>query len=130
MSIKVKCSQLHIVHLPTYGYGTKRFLVEKLNAKPLFKAILELLRFFRIFSVDKIAHFSVIETFRKVGYISCSKFKPFHTNFIVNFYFLHNKNHFKPFFHILETGQCPILFSIANLQDKFDRLSKWLVPTF
>ena len=52
MSIKVKCSQLHIVHLPTYGYGTKRFLVEKLNAKPLFKAVLELLRFFMIFSVD------------------------------------------------------------------------------
>ena len=109
--------------------------IAKLNSKPLFEAILELMIFFRFFLhfflLTKFkAHFSVIETFWKVGYISCSKFKPFHTNFFVNFYFLHNKNHFKPFFHILEIGQSPTFFSIANLQDIVDRLSKWLVPTF
>ena len=104
-------------------YGTKRFLVEKLNAKPLFEAIFELMIFFLIFSLIFLltkfkAHFSVIETFRKVGSISCSKFKLVHTNFFVNFYFLHNKNHIKPFFHILEIGQYPIFLVLLICRTK------------
>ena len=54
-------SHTYVVHLLTYG--TKRFLVEKLNAKPLFEAILELIIIFYfslIFFVDKLQNSRLI----------------------------------------------------------------------
>ena len=51
VSIKVKCSQLLIVHLLTFG--RKWTLGKKLKAKPLFEAVLQLMSFYDFFLLTK-----------------------------------------------------------------------------